>query len=276
MKKYKPTSPGRRQGEIVDLSVLTRSEPHKALTSGFWRARGRNSFGRITTRHKGGGVKRLFRQIDFIYDKRDIPAVVESVEYDPNRSSFIALLKYADGERRYVLAPQGVTIGSRCITSENAPIELGSRTVLKRIPPGTFVYNVELQKGQGAKFARSAGSGAEVLAHDGPYSNLKLPSGEVRRVFSEGFASIGVLSNPEHNLMTIGKAGRNRRLGIRPTVRGSVMNPRDHPHGGGEGRTQLGLRRPKTPWGKTAKGVKTRNRKKKSWKFILSRRVKKS
>lgn len=275
MKKYKPTSPGRRAGEIVDFSMLTRSEPHKGLTFGYRRAQGRNNFGRITTRHKGGAVKRLFRAIDFKYDKFDVPAIVESVEYDPNRSSFIALLKYADGERRYVLAPHGAGIGTHCITSENAPIELGSRTVLKRIPPGTFVYNVEFQRGRGAQFARSAGIGAEVLAHDGPYTNLKLPSGEVRRVFSDGFASIGTLSNPEHGLMTIGKAGRNRHRGIRPTVRGTVMNPRDHSHGGGEGKTQLGLRRPKTPWGKVAKGVKTRNKKKKSWKFILTRRIKK-
>ncbi|MBI2637545.1 MAG: 50S ribosomal protein L2 [Candidatus Sungbacteria bacterium] len=274
MKKYKPTSAGRRAGEIVDFSSLTKKEPERSLVHGFHRAQGRNNYGRITTRHKGGRVKTLYREVDFMYDKKDVSATVEALEYDPNRSGFIALIRYADGERRYVLAPQQMKPGSTVIISEKAPIEIGCRTMLRNIPIGTFVYNIELKPGLGSQMVRSAGIGAQVLAHEGDHTNVKLPSGEVRRIPSISWACIGMVSNPEHSFMTIGKAGRNRHLGIRPTVRGSVMNPRDHPHGGGEGKTQLGLRRPKTPWGKTAKGVKTRNRKRKSNKFILSRRTK--
>ncbi len=271
MKKYSPTSPGRRQAEMIDTTVLTRHEPFKPLTSGFKRAVGRNAQGRITTRHKGGGVKRLYRLIDWQYDKKDIPAVVESLEYDPNRTSFIALVCYADGERRYVLAPQGWRAGSHFVVSEKAAIEVGNRLPLSAIPVGTFVFNVELAPGRGAQLVRSAGVGAEVVAVEGRYAQLKLPSGEIRMVPSPSWATVGSLSKPEWSLMTIGKAGRSRLLGIRPTVRGSAMNPRDHPYGGGEGRAPRGTRRPKTMWGKITGGVKTR---KKKWsdRLILQRR----
>ncbi|MBI2640760.1 MAG: 50S ribosomal protein L2 [Candidatus Sungbacteria bacterium] len=275
MKKYNPTSPARRQMEVIDWrGVLTKKEPEKSLTFGYKRNVGRNSFGRITTRHKGGGAKRLWRKIDFLYDKKDIPARVEAIEYDPNRTSFIALLIYRDGEKRYVLAPQGFRVGSEVITSADAPIEVGNRTILQRIPIGTMIYNVELEKGKGAQLARSAGAGAMVLAQEGEYTNIQLPSKEIRVVRSENWASVGALSNPEHSFMTIGKAGRSRHMGIRPTVRGTAMNPVDHPHGGGEGRTLLGRRRgPATPWGKPARGVKTRKRFRRSDKFILQRRT---
>lgn len=276
MRKYPPTSPARRQAEYIDYRmIITKKEPEKSLSCGLKRSVGRNSSGRITTRHKGGGEKRLWRDIDFKYDKKDIPARVESIEYDPNRTSFIALLSYKDGEKRYVLAPQNLKVGQQVITSESAPLEVGNRLPLKKIPVGTVIYNIELAKGKGAQLVRSAGSGAVLLAHDGEFVNLKLPSGEIRRVFSDNWASIGALSNPEHMFMTIGKAGRSRHMGIRPTVRGSVMNPVDHPHGGGEGRTLIGRRRgPSTPWGKPARGVKTRKKGKKSDIFILTRRIK--
>ena len=274
MRKYNPTSPARRQGEIIDFKgVLNPKEPEKSLVFGRKRGVGRNSQGRITTRHKGGGVKRLWREIDFKYDKLDIPARVISIEYDPNRTSFVALVQYRDGEKRYILAPQNLKVGSEVITSLNAPVEIGNRLQLKNIPIGTTVYNIELDHGRGAQLVRSAGVGAMILAQEGEFTNLKLPSGEIRVVHSRNFASVGALSNQEHSFMTIGKAGRSRHMGIRPTVRGTAMNPRDHPHGGGEGRTLVGRRRgPATPWGKPARGVKTRKKNRKSDKFILSRR----
>lgn len=274
MKKYRPTSPARRQMEIIEYrKVLSKKDPEKSLVFGFKRDVGRNSQGRITTRHKGGGVKRLWREVDFLYDKKDIPARIVSVEYDPNRTGFIALLVYRDGEKRYVLAPQNLKVGNEVLVSENAPVEVGNRLPLKKIPVGTAVYNVELARGRGAQLVRSAGSSAVVLAHEGDYTHLQMPSKEVRMVRSENWASVGSISNPEHSFMTIGKAGRARLMGIRPTVRGTVMNPRDHPHGGGEGRTQRGRRRgPATPWGKPARGVKTRKRKNRSNIYILSRR----
>ena len=276
MKKSSPTSPGRRQAEFIEWrSMLTKTDPDKRLTSGRQRAVGRNSAGRITVRHKGGGAKRLWREIDFQYDKKDIPARVESIEYDPNRSGFIALVLYKDGERRYVLAPQGLTRGREVVTAENAPVEIGNRLPLGNIAVGTVVYNVELERGRGSVLVRSAGTGAMVLAQEGGYTHLQLPSKEVRIVRSENWASIGAISNPERMFMTIGKAGRARHMGIRPTVRGTAMNPVDHPHGGGEGKSLVGRRRgPATPWGKPARGVKTRKRKKKSDRFILSRRQK--
>ena len=276
LKTYPPTSPGRRQAEFVDWKkILTRSEPEKKLTSGRKRDVGRNSQGRITTRHKGGGAKRLWREIDFTYNKIGMPARVVSLEYDPNRSSFIALIQYRDGEKRYVLAPQGIAVGGEVVTGPDAPIEAGNRMPLHKIPVGAMVYNIELQHGHGAQLARSAGVGAIVLAQEGGYANIQLPSKEVRVIHGNNWASIGALSNPMHGFMTIGKAGRSRHMGIRPTVRGTAMNPVDHPHGGGEGRTQVGRRRgPATPWGKLARGVKTRKRKKRSSKFILSRRKK--
>lgn len=274
MKRYKPTSPARRQMETISWKgVITRKDPERSLSFGYQRDVGRNAQGRITVRHKGGGAKRLWRIIDFKYDKLDIPAKVVSIEYDPNRTSLIALLVYRDGEKRYILAPQGMKVGNEIITSAEAPVEVGNRLPLRKIPVGSFVYNVELERGRGAQLVRSAGVGATVLAQEGEYTNLKLPSGEVRMIRSENWASIGSLSNPERMFMTIGKAGRSRHMGIRPTVRGTAMNPRDHPHGGGEGRTLVGRRRgPATPWGKPARGVKTRKKGKKSDKFILSRR----
>ena len=276
LKKYPPTSPARRQAEFVNWKkILTRSEPEKSLTSGRKRDVGRNSQGRITTRHKGAGVKRLWREIDFKYMKIGMPARIMSLEYDPNRSSFIALIQYRDGEKRYVLAPQGVAVGSDVMTSPDAPVEPGNRMPLNKIPVGTMVYNIELQHGHGAQIARSAGVGALVLAQEGGHTNIQMPSKEVRVIHGENFASIGALSNPMHGFMTIGNAGRNRRKGVRPSVRGTAMNPVDHPHGGGEGRTQVGRRRgPATPWGKLARGVKTRKRKKTSNRLILSRRKK--
>lgn len=252
---------------------LTASEPYKPLTRGGKRHVGRNSAGRITVRHKGGGHKKLFRMVDFRYDKRDIPAIVETVEYDPYRSGFIGLLCYADGERRYVLLPQSVKVGSTVLVSEKAPRKPGNRLPLSRIPVGAFVYNVELKPEGGAKLARSAGGYAEVVAHDAGFAHLKLPSSEVRKVSDKAWASIGEVSNEEHRLVKLGKAGRSRWLGVRPTVRGSAMNPVDHPYGGGEGRQGRGRRRAVTIWGRPAgKGQKTRRPKKYSNTLILSRR----
>ena len=277
MKSYRPTSPSRRQTSTVPYrTLLTRAEPEKSLTYGRKRAVGRNSQGRLTTRHKGGGHKRLFREIDFAYDKREISARLDSVEYDPNRTGFIGLVTYQDGAKRYVLLPQSVTVGERFLISPNAEVKPGNRLPLKKIPVGAFVYNIELHPGGGAKLVRSAGSFAQVLSNDAGYTQIKLPSTEVRKINENAWASIGSVSNPEQKLANLGKAGRSRWLGIRPTVRGSVMNPVDHPHGGGEGRQGIGLRRgPKTPWGKLAYGVKTRHPKKYSKNFVVTRRVKK-
>ena len=271
MKKYNPTSPARRQAEMFSTKTLTRSEPEKSLTFGLHRPVGRNNRGRITMRHRGGGVKRLYRMIDFFYDKKDIPAVVESIEFDPNRTGFIALVRYVDGERRYVLAPQTWKPGSRFIVSAKAPVEIGNRMPISQIPVGTFIYNIELTAGKGAQLVRSAGVGAEILASEGEYVQIRMPSGEIRMVLASNWASIGSLSNQEWSLMTIGSAGRQRRWGVRPTVRGTVMNPRDHPYGGGEGRQPRGTRRPKTMWGKITGGVRTR-KPKPSDQFILKRR----
>jgi large subunit ribosomal protein L2 len=274
MKKYKPTTDGRRGMSVPSYrNTLTTSKPEKSLTKGFRRGTGRNNQGRITTRHKGGGVKRNYRDIDFKYNKIDIPAKIASVEYDPNRSGFICLAVYADGEKRYVLAPKGIKVGDKFIVSNETPVEKGNRMMLKNIPVGTFVYNVEIKPMGGAKMARSAGSFLQVVANDDGYTSLKMPSTEVRKVPDTCFACIGTVSNDEWKLTNIGKAGRNRHRGIRPTVRGSVMNPVDHPHGGGEGRQGIGLRRgPKTRQGKLAYGVKTRTPKKYSNKLIVSRR----
>lgn len=262
--------------EVIEWKkLLSRGKPEKSLTSGFRRSYGRNAHGRITTRHKGGGEKRLWREIDFRYDKINVPGRVASLEYDPNRTSFIALIQYRDGEKRYVLAPQGMKVGQEVLVGEQAPLEVGNRLPLRQIPLGTIVYNIEIEKGRGAQMVRSAGSGAVIVAQEGEYTHVSLPSKEVRMIRSENWASIGALSNPERALMTIGKAGRARHMGIRPSVRGTAMNPVDHPHGGGEGRTLTGRRRgPATPWGKPARGVKTRSRRKKSNIFIISRRKK--
>lgn len=251
---------------------LTVNEPHKPLIGRGKRGSGRNSAGRITVRHKGGGHKRLLRDIDFSYRKQ-VPAVVETVEYDPNRSGFIGLLLYKDGERRYALLPQSVGVGSTVLSGESVPAVPGNRLPLKNIPIGAFVYNVEIKPQNGAKLGRAAGTHIEVVARDQGYVDLKMPSSEVRRVLENCWATIGEVSNPENKLIHIGKAGRSRWLGIRPTVRGTAMNPVDHPHGGGEGRQGRGLRRAKSMWGKpTGKGQKSRRPKKYSNNLIVSRR----
>jgi len=277
MKKYKPNTPGQRGMSTVEYKkTLTAKKPLKSLTKGRKRSAGRNSAGKITTRHKGGGVKRRYRAIDFKYDKKDVPAKVATVEYDPNRSGFVGLLNYVDGERRYILLPRDVKVGTTILVSENAPVEVGNRLPLSKIPVGTFVYNVELKPNAGAKLARSAGNYAQVIAQDDGMTHLKMPSTEVRKVIGTSWASVGEVSNSDHRLENLGKAGRNRKKGIRPTVRGSVMNPVDHPHGGGEGRQGVSLRRgPKTRQGKLAYGVKTRRSKKYSNPMIVERRKKK-
>jgi len=275
MKIYRPTTPGRRQMSVVDFSVLTKSKPEKRLTAGLRSRAGRNSQGRITVRHQGGGHKKQYRLVDFKQDKFEVPGKVVSIEYDPNRTSFIALVNYKDGDKRYILAPQNLKVGDAVLTSESALFETGNRLPLSKIPLGTFIHNIELSPNKGGQLARSAGSSVQLLSREGGYANLVLPSSEIRRVQENCLASIGVLSNPEHNLVSIGKAGRSRWMGVRPTVRGSAMNPVDHPHGGGEGRQPIGLKFPKTPWGKHALGVKTRRKKKLSNKFITSRRKKK-
>lgn len=275
MKSYAPTTPSRRQTTHPDYTILSKVEPRKSLTKRLKVHSGRNNQGRITTRHQSGGHKKLYRMVDFKQNKLNQPARVETLEYDPYRTAFIVLLKYKDGERSYVLAPNGIEIGSEIITAESAPLKAGNRLKLKNIPVGYQVHNVELDPGRGGQMARSAGSYAEVLANSNGYTDLKLSSGEVRRVLWEGYASIGQVSNPKHNLTVIGKAGRSRWLGIRPTVRGTAMNPVDHPYGGGEGRQPRGTKRPKTKWGKITGGRKTRNKKKWSTKLIVKRRTKK-
>ncbi|NCS98771.1 50S ribosomal protein L2 [Candidatus Parcubacteria bacterium] len=274
MKKFKPTSPGRRNMSAIEhKKVITATKPEKSLTRGRKRAVGRNSAGRITTRHKGGGVKRRYREIDFKYNKHDIPAKIATIEYDPNRNGYIGLLNYADGEKRYILLPQKVKVGDEIIVSEKAKVKPANRLPLSKMPVGTFVYNVELKRNNGAKLIRSAGNYAEVVAQDDDMTHLKMPSTEIRRVPSTAWASVGEVSNPEYRLRNWGKAGLKRKKGIRPTVRGSVMNPVDHPHGGGEGKQGIGLRRgPKTRQGKLAYGVKTRKPKKYSNRNILKRR----
>lgn len=276
MKNYKSTTPSRRHMTGISYrGVVTRAEPEKNLTRGFKRAMGRNSAGRITVRHKGGGAKRSYREIDFTYDKKNIPGVIKSVEYDPNRSGFISLVVYPDGEKRYMLLPCGLKVNDKIIASLEAEIKVGNRLPLGNMSVGTFVYNIETQPGSGAKLVRSAGSFAELLAHDGDYSLVKMPSMEVRKVSKKAWASVGQVSNEEYKLRNIGKAGRSRWAGVRPTVRGNAMNPVDHPRGGGEGRQGAGMRRPKNMWGKGVRGVKTRNHKKYSNVFIVSRRRRK-
>jgi len=274
IKKYKPTSPGRRGMTTVSRrGKIAKKKPHKKLTKGFKRGVGRNAKGRITTRHKGGGHKRKFREIDFKYEKMDMPMKVEAVEYDPNRSGHIALVVYADGERRYVLAPRKTHTGDTFVVSAKGPVEPGNRLPLSKIPVGTFVYNVALKPHGKALLARSAGNYAEVIAQDKPYTHIKMPSTEVRKVLQTAWANVGEVSNQEHKLVKLGKAGRNRWLGKRPTVRGSAMNPVDHPYGGGEGRAGRGHRRARTAQGRpTGKGQKTRKPKKYSNALIVSRR----
>lgn len=257
---------------VADYRLLTTGSPYKPLTKRLKKHAGRNSFGRITMRHQGGGSKTLYREIDFKQNKIGVPGVVETIEYDPYRTAFIALVLYRDGERRYILAPHGLKVGMRIEVGENVPLEVGNRTQLKKVLVGTFVHNIELFPGKGGQIGRSAGSSIQVLANEEGYTHLKMPSGEIRKVPWDSYASIGQVSNPEHNLVVIGKAGRSRWLNIRPTVRGSAMNPRDHPYGGGEGRTPRGTRRPKDKWGNITGGRRTRNKKKWSTKLIMKRR----
>jgi len=274
MKSYKPTTKSRRfMTTLPYKELLSGDAPHKPLMKANRSKGGRNAFGRITTRHQGGGHKRRFRAIDFSYNKKNVPAEIETVEYDPFRSAFIGLALYADGERRYVIVPKEVKVGSSFIVAPDAPLTPGNRLPLGSIPVGTFVYNIELSPGAGASLVRSAGNFAEVVAHDAGYAQVRLPSTEIRKVSDLCWASVGAVGNEESNLVVIGKAGRSRWLGIRPTVRGTVMNPVDHPYGGGEGKQGRGMKRAKTAWGKpSGKGQKTRTPKKYSNVFIISRR----
>lgn len=274
MKRYQPTTPSRRNMTSIDYSkVLTVSKPVKSLTHGFKRAVGRNNHGIITTRHKGSGHKRLFREIDFVYNKINIPYTIKTVEYDPNRSGFIGLAVYKDGEKRYILLPKGAKVGDVYVTSDTAEIKTGNRLPLKNITVGTFIYNVEVKPNGGAKLARSGGSYIELIAKDAGYVDLKMPSSEVRKVKDTAFATVGEVANDENRLVNLGKAGRSRWLGIRPTVRGTAQNPVDHPYGGGEGRQGRGRRRAVSVYGRpTGKGQKTRTPKKYSNKHIVSRR----
>ncbi len=274
MKKYRPTTPSKRhQTTVTYRGVLSKTKPEKSLTYGFKRSVGRNNQGRITTRHKGGGHKRLYRDVDFHYNKIDIPAKITSIEYDPNRNAFIGLAVYRDGEKRYVIVPKTVKVGDTFMVGEKAPLTVGNRLPLRLIPVGTFVYNIEIKPGNGGKLVRSAGTFGQVVANDLGFTNIKMPSTEVRKVPENCYASIGEVSNSEYHLQNFGKAGRSRWKGIRPTVRGSAMNPVDHPYGGGEGAQGRGLRRAKTMWGKpSGKGQKTRTPKKYSNRFVVSRR----
>ena len=272
IKSYKSTTNGRRGMTTLDNSELTKVAPEKSLLVTLKKNGGRNNQGKITVRHQGGGAKRKYRIIDFKRVKDGVIGTVASIEYDPNRTSNIALIKYADGEKTYIIAPKGLKVGDKIESGEKADIKIGNCLPLANIPEGTLVHNVELKAGKGAQLARSAGSSVQILGFEGKYALLRLTSGEVRKVLSTCRATIGEVGNEDHELVNLGKAGRKRHMGIRPTVRGSVMNPNDHPHGGGEGRTPIGRKAPMTPWGKKALGVKTRKNKKASTKMIVRRR----
>ena len=272
IKVYGPYTPSRRHMTSVDNSEITKSTPEKSLVVSLKKNAGRNNQGKITVRHRGGGSRRKYRIIDFKRKKDDIHATVIGIEYDPNRTANIALICYEDGEKAYILAPQGLQVGMKVMNSENAEVKVGNCLPLSQIPVGTQVHNIELHPGKGGQMVRSAGNSAQLMAKEGKYATLRLPSGEMRMVPIICRASIGVIGNAEHNLVNIGKAGRKRNMGIRPTVRGSVMNPNDHPHGGGEGKTGIGRPGPCTPWGKPALGLKTRKKNKQSNKLIVRRR----
>lgn len=272
VKEFKPTTASRRYFTVVDTSDLAKKRPEKSLTVALKKSGGRNNRGRITCRHRGGGHKRLFRRVDFRRDKDGVPARVAAIEYDPNRSSRIALLHYADGEKRYILAPIGVSSGDRLMSGPGADPRPGNSLPLRNIPDGSLIHNIELQTGAGARLVRSAGAAAQLMAKEGRYAVIRLPSGEMRQVLLDCRATIGQVGNTDHENISLGKAGRKRRLGIRPTVRGLAMNPRDHPHGGGEGKAPIGRKGgPVSPWGKVTLGRKTR-KKKRSDKFIIKRR----
>ena len=271
IRNYKPTTPGRRGMSTLTNEEITKSTPEKSLTVTLKKNSGRNNQGKITVRHQGGGAKRKYRLIDFKRDKKDITGVVASIEYDPNRTANIALINYLDGEKRYIIAPKGLNVGDKIVSSENADIKVGNALPIMNIPVGTVIHNIELRPGKGAALARSAGSSAQILGREGKYVMIRLSSGEQRKVLGTCMATVGVVGNEDASLVKLGKAGRKRHMGIRPTVRGSVMNPNDHPHGGGEGRAPVGRKAPLTPWGKPALGYKTRNNKKTD-KFIVRRR----
>ena len=271
LKNYKPNTPGLRQKTTLVKSEVTAQKPEKSLTISLHQKSGRDTFGRISVRRRGGGVKRAYRIINFKRNKYGVPGTVKTIEYDPNRSVLIALVFYADGEKRYILAPKGLTVGTKVMSGPNAPLTTGNALPLKNIPLGLAVHNVELNYGRGGQLVRSAGLSATVIAKEGDYVTLRLPSGEMRMVFGECYATLGVLGNEDHMNISLGKAGASRHLGRRPKVRGVVMNPVDHPHGGGEGKTAAG-RNPCTPWGKPAKGGKTRSKKKPSNAFIVKKR----
>ncbi len=272
VKGFKPTSPARRHMTVSTFEEITTSKPEKSLVVSLKKHSGRNNQGKITIRHRGGGNKIKYRIIDFKRQKDGVPAKVSTIEYDPNRSANIALLVYADGDKRYILAPEGVTVGTEIMSGPTADIKPGNAMMLMDMPTGTVVHNIELKPGKGGQLARSAGMSAQLMAKEGDMALLRLPSGEMRYVRKECRATIGVVGNSSHENVTIGKAGRKRHMGIRPTVRGSVMNPNDHPHGGGEGRAPVGRPAPCTPWGKPALGYKTRKKNKQSDKYIVSRR----
>ena len=271
IRNYKPTTPGRRKMSTLVNDEITTNVPEKSLTVTIKKNGGRNNQGKITVRHHGGGEKRKYRIIDFKRNKLNVPGSVASIEYDPNRTANIALINYADGEKRYIIAPKGLTVGMTVEAGENADIKVGNALPIMNIPVGTMIHNIELRPGKGGELARSAGSSAQILGREGNYVMIRLSSGEQRKVLGTCMATVGEVGNEDSSLVKVGKAGRSRHMGIRPTVRGSVMNPNDHPHGGGEGRAPVGRKAPMTPWGKPALGLKTR-KKKQSDKFIVRRR----
>ena len=272
VKNYKPTTSSRRRRSTLVNTEITKATPEKNLVVTVKKQSGRNNQGKITVRHRGGGVKRKYRIIDFKRNKLDVPGTVSAIEYDPNRTANIALISYKDGEKRYILAPNGLKVGDTVVSGANADIKLGNSLPLMNIPVGTVVHNIELRPGKGGQLARSAGSSAQILGREGKYVLIRLISGETRKVLGVCTATIGEVGNLDKELVKLGKAGRKRHMGIRPTVRGSVMNPNDHPHGGGEGRAPVGRKQPMTPWGKPALGLKTRKNRKTSTKFIVKRR----
>ena len=273
LKVYRPTSPGRRGMSNVTFEEITKSKPEKSLLLPLKKRAGRNSQGRITVRHRGGGAKRRLRLLDFKRNKFGVPGRVAAIEYDPNRSAYIALIYYADGEKRYILAPSGLSVGDTIMSGSDAEVKPGNSLPLKLIPAGSQIHNIELERGRGGQLVRSAGTAAQLMVKEGEYALVRLPSGEIRRIRSECLATIGQVGNIDHQSIKLGKAGRKRWLGWRPTVRGSAMSPRDHPHGGGEGRSPIGMPGPKTPWGKPALGYRTR-KPKASDKMIVKRRGK--
>ena len=272
VRSYKPTTSSRRKMSTLVNDEITKTTPEKSLLDTIKKKSGRNNQGKITVRHQGGGVKRKYRIIDFKRNKMDVPGTVSSIEYDPNRTANIALISYKDGEKRYIIAPNGLKVGDVIVSSENADIKVGNTLSLMNIPVGTVIHNIEMKPGKGGQLARSAGSSAQILGREGNYVLIRLTSGETRKILGVCKATVGEVGNLDKELVKLGKAGRKRHMGIRPTVRGSVMNPNDHPHGGGEGRAPVGRKQPMTPWGKPALGLKTRKNRKTSTKFIVKRR----